>query len=208
MRIAATVACTLACIAACAAWAHAAGEQPAPPAAAPSPSSEAKAGTRDPRTYFTDTELVTQDGRRVRFYSEMLHERVVVLNVMYTSCKDACPLITRQLNEVRSDLGDLFGSKVQFVSITSDPARDTPRAMKKFAQEQHADVAGWSFLTGSKGDVDGVLARLGAWSPSFDDHGTQLFILDVDRKRMRKMLPNLPPRAIAEAVRQIAAPAS
>ena len=206
MRIAFSVACTLACIAAGAAHAHSAGEQPAPPpgASAPAP----KTGTRDPRSYFTDTELVTQDGRRVRFYSEMLHDRVVVLNVMYTSCKDACPLITRQLNEVRSDLGELFGRKVQFVSITSDPGRDTPRAMKKFAQEQHADVAGWSFLTGRQADVDGVLARLGAYSPSFDDHGTQLYIMDVDRKRMRKMLPNLPPKAIAEAVRQIAAPAS
>ncbi|HET7404248.1 MAG TPA: SCO family protein [Usitatibacter sp.] len=206
MRIASRVACTLGFVAAAAAWAHTGGEPSAPPAATPPPA--AKAGTRDPRTYFTDTELVTQDGRRVRFYSEMLHDRVVVLNVMYTSCKDACPLITRQLNEVRSDLGELFGRKVQFVSITSDPARDTPRAMKKFAQEQHADVAGWSFLTGGKADVDGVLARLGAYSPEFDDHGTQLYILDVDRKRMRKMLPSLPPKAIAEAVRQVASPAS
>ena len=164
----------------------------------------AAAGTRDPKTYFTESDLVTQDGRKVRFYSDMLKERVVVANVMYANCKDACPLITKQLTEVKDELGDLFGKKVFFVSITSDPARDTPRAMKRYAQEQHADVAGWTFLTGSKGNVEAVLKRLGALSENFEEHATVLYILDVDNKRMRKMLPNLPPKAIAEAARLIA----
>ena len=166
---------------------------------------KAAAGTRDPRAYFTDAELVTQDGRKIKFYSDVLKDRVVVVNVMYTNCKDACPLITRQLAEVRDDLGDLFGKKVYFVSITSDPVRDTPRAIKKFAQEQNVDGAGWTFLTGSKQNVDGILKRLGALSENVEAHATVLYILDVDNKRMRKMLPNLPPKAIAEAARIIAA---
>ena len=91
-----------------------------------------------------------------------------------------------------------------FVSITSDPMRDTPRALKRYAQEQHADVAGWSFLTGNKQNVDAILQRLGALSENFEEHATLLYILDVDNKRMRKMLPNLPPKAIAEAARIIA----
>lgn len=169
---------------------------PAVPAAA--------AGTRDPRAYFTDADLLTQDGRKIRFYSDMLQDRVVVANVMYANCKDACPLITRQLTEVKDELGELFGKKVFFVSITSDPVRDTPRAIKRYAQEQHADVAGWTFLTGSKKNVDAVLKRLGALSENFEEHATVLYILDVDSKRMRKMLPNLPPKAIAEAARLIA----
>jgi len=164
----------------------------------------AAAGTRDPKAYFTDSDLVTQDGRKIRFYSDMLKDRVAVVNVMYTNCKDACPLITRQMSEVKDDLGELFGKKVFFVSITSDPVRDTPRAMKRFAQEQHADVAGWTFLTGNKNNVDAILKRFGALSENFEEHTTVLYILDVDNKRMRKMLPNLPPKAIAEAARIIA----
>ncbi len=162
------------------------------------------AGTRDPRAYFTEADLLTQDGRKIRFYSDMLHNRVAVVNVVYASCKDACPLITRQLTEVKDELGELFGKKVFFVSITSDPMRDTPRALKRYAQEQHADVAGWSFLTGNKQNVDAILQRLGALSENFEEHATLLYILDVDNKRMRKMLPNLPPKAIAEAARIIA----
>ena len=148
---------------------------------------------------------MTQDGRKIRFYSDMLKDRVAVVNVVYANCKDACPLITRQLTEVKDELGELFGKKVFFVSLSSDPVRDTPRAMKRYAQEQHADVAGWSFLTGSKKNVDAILKRLGAPSENFEEHATVLYILDVDNKRMRKMLPNLPPKAIAEAARIIAA---
>jgi protein SCO1/2 len=167
------------------------------------PDSRASTGTRDPRAYFSDTELVTQDGRKVRFYSDVLKDRAVVVNVMFTSCNDACPLITRQLVQVQSELKDLFGSRVFFVSITSDPARDTPAAMKKFAQEQNADRPGWIFLTGTHANVYGVLERLGARPADVEDHITVLYVLDVDNKRMRRILPNLPPETIAEAVRLI-----
>ena len=195
---------TVSALAVPAAFAHN-GPHTKPKAEAASTAPQAPAaGTRDPRAYFTEADLLTQDGRKIRFYSDMLHIRVAVVNVVYASCKDACPLITRQLTEVKDELGELFGKKVFFVSITSDPMRDTPRALKRYAQEQHADVAGWSFLTGNKQNVDAILQRLGALSENFEEHATLLYILDVDNKRMRKMLPNLPPKAIAEAARIIA----
>ena len=162
------------------------------------------AGTRDPRAYFTDADLTNHDGQKVKFYSDALKGKTVVLNVTYTNCTEACPLITRQMLQVRDELGSAFGKQVFFVSITSDPARDTPQALKTFAQKQSADVAGWSFLTGRKNDVDLILKRLGAFSENAEEHATVLYIMDVDAKRMRRMLPNLPPKAIAEAARQIA----
>lgn len=202
-------ACTAFALVAPSAFAHEDAHKDTQPGASPQAQAAkpkaAAAGTHDPRAYFTDTGFVTQDGRKVRFYTDMLKDRVVIVNVMYASCKEACPLITRQLTEVRDDLGELFGKTVFFVSITSDPERDTPEALKRFAKEQHADVAGWSFLTGSKDDVDGILRRFGAYSENVEEHATVLYILDVDNKRMRRMLPNLPPKAIAEAARIIAA---
>jgi cytochrome oxidase Cu insertion factor (SCO1/SenC/PrrC family) len=163
-----------------------------------------RGATKDPRAYFGDSELISQDGRKLRFYSDVLRDRVVVVNVIYTSCKDACPLITSALNQVKAQLGDLFGSRVFFVSISSDPERDTPRALKKFAQAQHADVEGWTFLTGSKDSIDHVLGKLGQLSQSAEEHSTLLLLLDVDAKRMRKVLPHLPAQLIAEHVRQVA----
>ncbi|MBE0625322.1 MAG: SCO family protein [Burkholderiales bacterium] len=196
--------CTAFALLAPSAFAHKDAHPGASPQAQAAKPKAVAAGTRDPRAYFTDTQLVNQDGRKVRFYTDMLKDRVVVVNVMYANCKEACPLITRQLTEVKDELGELFGKTVFFVSITSDPVRDTPPALKRFAQEQHADAAGWSFLTGSKENVDGILQRLGALSENVEEHATVLYILDVDNKRMRRMLPNLPPKAIAEAARIIA----
>jgi protein SCO1 len=179
---------------------HTSGAKPQDETVVPVPAR----ATRQPRAYFGDSELVTQDGRKVRFYSDVLSDRVVVVNVVYTSCKDACPLITERLNEVRRELGDLFGSRVFFVSISSDPQRDTPQALKKFAQVHHADAQGWTFLTGSRASIDHVLGKLGQSGPAAEDHSTLLLILDVDARRMRKVLPHVPARLIAEHVRRIA----
>ena len=178
---------------------HAAGTQAE--AVVPVP---ARGGTKNPREYFGESELVTQDGRKVHFYSDMLKDRVTVVNVIYTNCKDACPLITARLNEVRRELGELFGTRVFFVSISSDPERDTPQALKKFAQAQNADAPGWTFLTGSRPNIDLVLGKLGQAAQSAEDHSTLLLVLDVDAKRMRKVLPHVPAQLIAEHVRQVA----
>jgi protein SCO1 len=181
------------------------GPETGTPATAASPAQAAATrGTRDPRVYFTDADLTNQDGRKLRFYSDVLQGKTVVLSVGYTSCTEACPLITRQLVQVREELGGTFGKQVFFVMLTSDPARDTPQALKAFAQKQGADVAGWTFLTGRKDDVDRILKRLGASSQDVEDHSTALYVMDVDARRMRRMLPNLPPKAIAEAARIIA----
>jgi protein SCO1/2 len=182
---------------------HAAGKPGAADPAVPAP---AQTGTRDPRAYFTDASLADQDGRKLRFYTDTLKGKTVVLNVTYTNCTEACPLITQQMLQVREDLGQAFGKQVHFVTLTSDPDHDTPQALKAFARKQNADLPGWSFLTGRKDDVDLILKRLGAYNEDPEGHATVLYIMDVDAKRMRRMLPNLPPKAIAEAARQIASP--
>src|SRR3954466_1919498 len=100
------------------------------------------------RTYFTDTELVTQDGARVRFFSDVLRDQVVVIHFIFTHCPDACPLLTQKLVQAKAKLGDALGHGVRFVSISVDPARDTPAELRAFARRQGAVSRGWTFLTG------------------------------------------------------------
>ncbi len=176
-------------------------------AARPAPAQPANAtGTRDARAYFTDTELLDQDGKRVRFYSDVLKDRVVLLNVVYTSCKDACPLITRKLNEVRQALGEPLAQRVHFISISSDPERDSPQALKDYAREQGADDPNWVFLTGARADIDIVLGRLGQLSRSAEEHSTLLIAGDVANKRWSKIRPDAPPSAVAERLKLLAEP--
>lgn len=171
---------------------------------APAQARASEGDMRDARSYFTDLELVTQDGRKVRFYSDMLAGRTVLINVIYTSCKDACPLITQRLNQVRDLVGDRFGRSVHFVTLTSDPERDAPAALKAFAQREGVDLSGWTFLTGNKQNVDKVLMKLGAFSQDVEDHTTVLLAGNVPAKRWAKIRPDAAPLLIAERLKVLA----
>lgn len=159
----------------------------------------------DAQAYFTDSELLDQNGRRLRFYSDVLKDRVVLLNVIFTHCNDACPLITRKLREVREALGDA-ASEVTFISISSDPGNDTPEVLKRFAAEQGVDGPNWLFLTGAQADIDRVLGRLGHILPSPEQHSTQLIAGDVAGKRWSKIRPDAPPAAIAQRMQLLTQP--
>ncbi|WP_349618500.1 SCO family protein [Azotobacter salinestris] len=177
----------------------------APESAAGPAAQELKGGVPDARSYFTDTPLRDQDGRERRFYSDVLAGRVVLLNVIYTRCKDACPLITRKLREVRAALGAQAG-RVHFVSLSSDPEHDSPRALKAFAARQGADDPNWTFLGGDKADMELVLARLGQLSQTPEGHSTLLIAGDVPNKRWSKIRPDAPPAAIAQRLLLLAEP--
>jgi cytochrome oxidase Cu insertion factor (SCO1/SenC/PrrC family) len=172
------------------------------PSVAPAP---APTGTRDPRAYFTDLELRTQDDRPVRFYTDTMEGRTVVLNIIYTNCKDACPLITQKMLRVRDLVGEAFGKDIYFITLTSDPERDSPAAMKRYAQKQSADLPGWLFLTGSKENISHILKKLGSYSQNVEEHSTILLAGNVPAKRWTKIRPDAPPQLIAERLKDLAA---
>ncbi|MBF8742494.1 SCO family protein [Pseudomonas guariconensis] len=183
------------------------GHASAGPAPQPAPQPMVSGGgTRDAQAWFTDTVLKDQDGRELRFYSDVLKDKVVMLNVIFTHCNDACPLITRKLREVREAMGPELASQVTFVSVSSDPLNDTPAALKAFARKQGVDGPNWLFLTGDKANVDLVLGRLGQFLPSPEQHSTQLIAGDVAGKRWSKIRPDAPPAAIAQRMQLLAQP--
>ena len=152
------------------------------------------------REYFTDTILVNQDGEEVRFFSDVLKDQVVAINFIFTNCQGACPIITEKLKAARSALGDEVGASIRFISISIDPARDTPAAMREF-QEQHKADGNWVFLTGEKANLDNVVARLGQYFPEVEEHSTLVIAGNVAEHHWMKIMPNVPPGAIAEKFR-------
>lgn len=156
------------------------------------------------RSYFTDSILLDQDGRAVRFYSDVLEGNVVVVNFIFTRCTDACPLLTRRMNAVRRALGDRFGRDVRFVSISVDPEYDTPQELRRFAAAQEASFTGWTWLTGKKEDVDRVRKRLGEMGENPGDHSTGFLAANVRRGHWIKIRPDASPAVVAEQVRALA----
>lgn len=174
------------------------GARPAPAAAASTP----EARRARAREYFTDTVLVDQDGRQLRFYSDVLDGNVVLLSFIFTRCVDACPLTCQKLNGVRRALGDDFG-KVRLVSLSTDPDFDTPAELTRFARTQEAVYPNWKFLGGKKENVAVVLGKLGEWREDPTDHTTALIAANVRTGHWTRIRPDVPAAAIAETLRQL-----
>jgi protein SCO1/2 len=113
--------------------------------------------------YFPNVTLTTQDGKKVRFYDDVIKGKVVVIDLIYTHCVDACPLETARLAQVQKMLGDRVGKDIFFYSISIDPTHDTPKVLKAYAEKYHVGP-GWTFLTGKKSDIDLVSKKLGLYS--------------------------------------------
>jgi len=122
----------------------------------------AQTGTPWNEQYFPDVQLTTQDGARVRFY-DLIKGKTVAIELIYTSCRFACPLETARLAQVQRLLGDRMGRDVFFYSISIDPEHDTPAVLKAFAETFHAGP-GWTFLTGHRADIERLARKLGLYS--------------------------------------------
>lgn len=130
------------------------------------------------RDYFPNVVLQDQNGRDVRFYDDVLYGRVVAINFIYTNCTDICPLDTAQLRRVQQILGDRVGRDVFMYSISINPERDTPEQLQRFMRVY--DVGpGWTFLTGSREDIELLQQRLGVRPPdpnNLREHDTSIIL--------------------------------
>jgi cytochrome oxidase Cu insertion factor (SCO1/SenC/PrrC family) len=154
------------------------------------------------RRYFTDAKLLDQDGREVRFYTDALRGKIVLISFIYTNCTDICPILMHNLSDVQDSLGDRFGKDVFFVSISVDPEDDTPEELKKYAERYNAKP-GWTFLTGPKKDVDAVIKRFGEFQADFEDHSMTFVLGDVKNARWSKMRGDQPPGAVLPRIRDL-----
>ena len=137
--------------------------------------------------YFSDVELINQDGEKMRFYSDVLKNKVVIINAFFSTCTSVCPPINRNLEKIQEALGDRLGKDVFLVSISVDPETDTPTRLKEYSRRFHARP-GWMFLTGKKENVDWALYKLGQYVETKDDHSTVIIIGNEPKGLWKKAL--------------------
>ncbi len=124
-----------------------------------------------------DAELITQDGQSVQFATDVIGDKIVVVDFVYTTCTTVCPVLSAILRQVQERLDERLGREVLLVSISVDPTRDTPARLKAYSSKLGAQD-GWIWLTGNKTVVDGVLKVLGAYTPNFEDHPSMMLVGD------------------------------
>jgi len=163
---------------------------------APPKNPEASAAQSDEsqaHKYFTDTVLVNQNGEKMRFYTDLLQGKVVIINSFFATCQGSCLPLNRNLEKVQEALGDRLGKDVNIISLSVDPTVDTPALLKAYAKKLNARP-GWYFLTGEKQNVDFVLKKLGQFVDNKQDH-LNIFIIGNERTGLWKKAFGLAPSA-------------
>jgi len=144
---------------------------PASPAPSPTPGRWAQISPREQirRRYFPDLPLLTQEGRTVRLYDDLVKDKMVLINFMYATCTGVCPTVMANLGRVRKILGDRVGRDIFLLSFTLKPAEDTPEVLADYAR-MHGIEPGWTLLTGKPADLERLRRTLGFYdsNPELD----------------------------------------
>jgi protein SCO1 len=104
--------------------------------------------------------LTTHEGKKVRFYDDLMKDKIVILNFMYVKCEGKCPGTTANLVRLQQRLGDRIGRDIFMYSITLDPERDTSQVLNRYAKA-YKTKPGWLFLTGDPRDIELLRRSLG-----------------------------------------------
>lgn len=136
------------------------------------------------QSYFGEIPLVNQDGQTMRLYSDLIRDKIVVIDFMFTSCTGACPIMSNNFARIQEWLGGRLGKDVHLISVSVDPENDTPAKLKEYAARYKARP-GWYFLTGTRENVDAALRKLGNYVETPEAH-QNLFIIGNERSGLWK----------------------
>ncbi len=140
-----------------------------------------------------DVSLVDQNGRKVRFYSDLIAGKTVAVNFVFTSCSTICTPQGARFAELQRLLGPKVGTEVHLISVSIDPETDTPAKLKAWSIKLGA-APGWTLVTGSKEEVVRLLKSLGAFDVDIRRH-TPSMLLGNDREKRWTRAYSLAPAA-------------
>jgi protein SCO1/2 len=157
----------------------------APPPEAPMPTASSGFELLKPGDAAPDAAFVDQDAKHLRFAS--FKGAPVVMTFIYTRCPlpTFCPLMDRHFAKIQHSLEtDPALGRVHLVTVSFDPANDSPAVLKKHAKRLGADFTRWTFLTGDRDEIDRFAARFGVSvaramnDPNDITHNLRTVILD------------------------------
>jgi len=129
------------------------------------PETPASARSRIQQRHLPNIPLVTHEGKEVRFYDDLVKDKVVTLNFFYALCGDVCPAVTANLVEVQKLLGDQVGRDVFMYSFTLKPEADDVLAIQYY-RDMFGAGPGWTFLTGQPDDLERLRRAIGFTNPN------------------------------------------
>ncbi|SOB99381.1 protein SCO1/2 [Ureibacillus xyleni] len=89
-------------------------------------------------------EVTLEDSEGAKYSFSKFEGKYVLMTFLYTGCTDVCPQLEYNLAQVHDLIPSQYvGEKIEFLSISFDPTRDTPETLKKYAQYFNTDSTAW-----------------------------------------------------------------
>ncbi|HEX7296360.1 MAG TPA: SCO family protein [Pyrinomonadaceae bacterium] len=143
-----------------------------------------------------DVDVYDQNGKRLKFYTDLVKGKTVAINVIFTTCTNICPPLTATFRKVQMEADP----NVNLISISVDPTTDTPERLKAYADKFKAGP-GWTFVTGDKQAIDKLLAGLGAAVADKNDHTPMVLIGNESANYWTRAYGLSPPTRLAGAIK-------
>jgi protein SCO1/2 len=153
-----------------------------------------------------DVTVLDEDGKEVRFYSELVKGKIVAINFIFTTCTTVCPPLGATFARLQRSINPDLAREVNLISISVDPAVDTPERLKAWAGKfgaQPMPPIGWKLVTGSKAELDKLLRALGGYTARKEDHTPTVLIGDAQRNRWTRVYGVAKPARLAETIEQL-----
>jgi protein SCO1 len=151
-----------------------------------------------------DTSVYDQNGKRLSFYTDLVKGKTVAIEFIFTTCTTICPPLTATLRKVQQQIGARVGRDIQLISITVDPASDSPERLKQFA-DQFGAGPGWSFITGNQNDIDNLLKALGGYVDDRTQHSPIILIGNDPARYWTRTYGLAPPSKLVQLINDAAA---
>ncbi len=130
--------------------------------------------TADSSLRIPDVQVYDQNGKQVRFYTDLVKGKTVAINFIFTTCTAICPPLTATFRRVQQNLAER-ASQATLISVSVDPTVDTPERLRDFAAKFKTQP-GWTFVTGEQGEIDKLLKALGFAVTDKNDHSPMILI--------------------------------
>ncbi len=151
-----------------------------------------------------DMTLLDQDGKKLRFKSDVIGNRIVAMTFTYTTCTTICPVLDGIFIQLQDLIGKRLGKDIGLITMSIDPATDIPPRMKQYAKRLNAKP-GWLFMTGKKTDVDTILKALDMYSADILNHPPTVFVVDGQRGVWKRIYGFPAPEQIMAVMRELEA---
>lgn len=152
-----------------------------------------------------DIPVIDQNGKAKNFYTDLVKGKVVAVNFVFTTCRTICPPMGATFGKLQQVLGERAGKDVHLISVSVDPATDTPERLKAWSQK-FGGGPGWTLVTGDRAEITSLLKAFGVYTANIGDHSPLVLIGNDTRRHWTRAYGLAAPAKLAELIDGMAAP--